>query len=125
MKTPKSAGVLVLSADPLSAALVGAAAELVGFEPHFALETESPRESLLRTRPRVVLVDCDHDGACNEAFFGPALMAGARIAVFSSSRTSRRLEPFAEQFGVRTFQLPIDVEALGRLLAAFAERRDS
>jgi hypothetical protein len=116
----RHSGVLVLSTDPLAAALIGAAAELTGFEPIFPLEQESPRDALLRTRPRIVLVDCDHDGACNEAFFGPALMAGASLAVFSSSLSRRALEPIAVEFGVRVFRLPMDVQALGRLLSDVA-----
>ena len=116
----RRSGVLVLSTDPLAAALIGAAAELTGFAPAFPLEKESPRDALLRARPRVVLVDCDHDGACTEAFFGPALMAGASIAVFSSSLSRAALEPIAAEFGVRAFRLPIDVQALGRLLAEIA-----
>jgi hypothetical protein len=116
----KRSGVLVLCTDPLAAALIGAAAELTGFEPAFPLPNESSRDALLRTRPRVVLVDCDHDSACTEAFFGPALMAGASIAVFSSSRSRQSLEPIAAEFGVRVFRLPMDVQALGRLLSEVA-----
>ncbi len=121
----KPSGVLVLSSDPLAAALVAAAAELAGYVPQFALEQESPRDALLRTWPRVVLVDCDHDDACTEAFFGPALMAGARIAVFRSTRTRRAFEPIAAEFGVRTFELPMDAAALGDLLDECSGERDT
>ena len=108
--------ILVFSNDPFAAALLGAAAELAGFAPHFALHAEAPREALLRTRPAVALVDCDHEQACTESFFGPALMAGARVVIFSSSRSTRNLEPIAEEFGVRAITLPIDVESLARVL---------
>ncbi len=111
----KARGVLVLSLDPLAAALIGAAAELAGFGACYPSSTENPREALMRTRPRVVVVDCDHDAA-SESFFGPALMAGAQIVVFSSPRSERSLEPIAESFGVRTLHLPIDVAVIGRLL---------
>src|SRR5581483_7092760 len=104
------------SVDPLAAALLGAAAELAGFTPQFAASAESPRDALLRTRPAVALVDCDHNDACTESFFGPALMAGARVVIFSSSRSSRNLQPIAEEFGVRTITLPIDAAALARVL---------
>lgn len=108
--------VLIFSTDPLAAALLGAAAELAGVTPCFAAHGETPRDALLRTRPAIALVDCDHEQACTESFFGPALMAGARVVIFSSSRSHRRLEPIAEEFGVRTITLPIDVGTLARVL---------
>ena len=77
---------------------------------------------MLRTRPAVALVDCDHQEACTESFFGPALMTGARVAVFSSGRSLRTLDPIAEQFDVRTFALPIEVAGLQQLLAALTHR---
>jgi len=110
--------VLVFSTDPLAGALLGAAAELAGYEPVFPLDRERPRDSLLRTRPRLVLVDCDHDGACTEEFFGPAMMMNAGVAIFSSSRSRRTLEPIADAFGVTTFSLPIEFEQFATLLAS-------
>ena len=109
-------GVLILSTDPLAAALLGAAVELVGHTPHFPRENENPRDTLRRVRPAVVLIDCDHEGACSETFFGPAMMTGARLAVFSSSRSRRALEPIAAEFGVHVFALPLDFDELSRIL---------
>src|SRR5829696_3716860 len=106
----KSSAVLVLATDPLSGALIGAAVELAGYAPVFPSDGESSRDALLRTRPCVVLVDCDDEHACAKSFFGPAMMAGSQVAVFSSSRSKRTIEPIAEQFGVRAFRLPIDIE---------------
>jgi hypothetical protein len=107
---------LIFSTDPLAAALLGAAVELSGFEAVFPTDDESARDALLRVRPSVALVDCDDEGACTEAFFGPALMMKARVAVFSSSRSRRELEPIAEEFNVRRFSLPIEMAALAELL---------
>src|SRR3954471_24023298 len=55
--------VLIISSDPLAAALLGAAVELAGHQPHFVRTEERARAALLRARPRLVLVDCDHDEA--------------------------------------------------------------
>lgn len=115
-----SPAVLVFSADPFAAALLGAAAELSGYVAAFPRVGELPRDAILRVRPRAVLVDCDHEEACSERFFGPALMTGARVAVFSSHRSRRTLEPIAAQYGVRTFSLPIDVPRLAALLDSLA-----
>jgi hypothetical protein len=110
------ASILVFSTDPLAAALVGACIELAGFEPVFAHDEENPRDILLRVRPRLVLVDCDHEGACTESFLGPVLMTGARILVFSSRRSKRQSDKMVQQFGVRSFTLPIEYDELLRLL---------
>jgi hypothetical protein len=117
-------GVLIFSSDPLAGALLGAAAELAGLSPHFPLKNEQARDALLRVRPAVALIDCDHEGACTESFFGPALMAGARVAVFSSSRSVRVLEPIAAEYGVRTFQLPLEMEELVDILGPSAKPFD-
>jgi hypothetical protein len=107
---------LIFSTDPLAAALIGAAVELSGFAAAFPAEGESARDALLRVRPAVALVDCDDEGACTEAFFGPALMMKTRVAVFSSTRSRRVLEPIATEFNVRTFSLPIEMADLSELL---------
>ena len=107
---------LIFSTDPLAAALIGAAVELSGFAVAFPADGENAREALLRVRPSIALVDCDDDGACTEAFFGPALMMKTRVAVFSSSRSRRLLEPIAKEFNVRTFSLPIEMADLAEVL---------
>jgi hypothetical protein len=48
-------------------------------------------------------------------------MVGAKIGVFTSTRSRRVLEPIAEEFGVRVFDLPIDFGALKALLDSCAE----
>jgi hypothetical protein len=108
--------VLIFSTDPLAAALLGAGVELARATPAFPRDQESAREALLRVKPRLVMIDCDHEEACSEALFGPAMMIGARISVFSSTRSRRVLEPIAREFNVATFDLPIDFDELARLL---------
>lgn len=93
--------VLVFSSDPLAGALLGAAVELGGYQPHFAAAEESARSALLRVRPRVVLIDCDHEESCSEEFVGPALMIGARVLLIRSGRTVRDMTDFATRLKVR------------------------
>ena len=120
-----AATVLVFSTDSLAAALLGAAVELAGHSVAFPQAGESPRDAVMRVRPRAALVDCDHEEACTESFFGPAMMVGARVAVFSSQRSQRALAPIAEQFRVRMFELPIDFPELGRLLGDLIGRYET
>ncbi|MBA3671094.1 MAG: hypothetical protein H0W68_03595 [Gemmatimonadaceae bacterium] len=100
--------VLIISHDPLASALLGAAVEIAGHAPHFPQDGERVRVSLLRVRPRLVLVDCEHDEACSESFVGPSLMTGARILLFRSSRSRVPVKDFVSRLGLRTVELPSD-----------------
>lgn len=108
--------VLVLSSDPLAAALLGAAIELAGHSPRFAQSDETARAALLRVRPRLVLVDCDHEDACSDAFIGPALMTGSRLLLFRSRRTRRDVSELSDRLGLRVVDMPMEHEPLTRLL---------
>ena len=108
--------VLILSPDPLAAALLGAAVELAGHAPHFARQAENARGALLRVRPRIVLVDCDDEEACTDAFVGPALMTGGKVHLFRSPHTRRDTTAFAERLGLHELALPLEHEALATLL---------
>ena len=112
---------MIFSEDPLAAALIAAAVELVGFEPAFPTNGELPRDALLRERPRLVLVDCDHDAACAASFFGPVLMTGARAMLLGSRRTRRDATEVASRFGLRAITLPADLETIADLLRAELE----
>ena len=98
--TNPTTSVLIFSTDPLTAPLIGAMVELPSYAPVFPARAESPRDAVMRLRPGAALVDCDHDDACAETFFGPAMMIGVRVAVFSSKRSVRTLEPIAAEFDV-------------------------
>ena len=110
--------VLILSADPLAAALLGAALELAGHVALFPQREESARGALLRLRPRVVLVDCDHEEACNEAFVGPAMMLGARVLLFAAPGEGAAATGFAARLGLTIMELPVDQEQLASHLRA-------
>ena len=108
--------VLILSTDPLAAALLGVAVELAGHAPHFPQPAESARAALLRIRPRAALIDCDHEEACTESFVGPALMTGARVHLFRSHRTQRDATDFASRVGLSIAELPMEHDAFSTLL---------
>jgi len=108
--------VLVLSSDPLAAALVGAAIELAGHDPRFPHADEPVRAALLRVRPRLVVIDCDHEEACSEAFIGPALMMGSRVMLFRSRRTRRDVSELATRLGLRVVEMPIEHDSLSEVL---------
>lgn len=100
----------------MTAALVGAAMEAANVAVVFARQDESPREALLRARPAVVAIDCEHDEACSEAFLGPVVMTGAAVALFGPPRRSHDLLAAARRFSVRAFCLPDDEPQLLQLV---------
>jgi hypothetical protein len=107
---------LIFSEDPLTAALMGAAVELAGFDPTYPVHHESPRDALLRTRPPLVLVDCDDEDASRPSLFGPALMTGARVILLSSRRTRRDAGLIASRFGLRIMRLPAALDSIAEVL---------
>jgi hypothetical protein len=112
--------VLIFSADPLAAALLGAVVELAGHAPHFPQQDEPARGALLRVRPQLVLIDCDHDESCSDGFVGPALMTGAQVILCRSRRTKRDSREFAQRMGLSVIVLPGDQDKLLRLLQELA-----
>ena len=113
---PRSVRVLVLSSDPLASALLGAAIELAGYAPDFPHTSEPARVALLRARPRLVVVDCDNEEGCSDAFVGPALMTGSRVLLFRSRRTKRDATELSTRLGLRVAEMPMDHGAFSRLL---------
>jgi hypothetical protein len=108
--------VLVFSADPLAAALLGAAIELAGHSPNFPQSDESARDALLRVRPRLAVIDCDHVEACSDSFIGPALMTGSRVLLFKSRRTQRDTSELAGRLGLMVVDMPTRHETLTQVL---------
>ncbi|MEO8623425.1 MAG: hypothetical protein ABI625_20280 [bacterium] len=108
--------VLILSSDPLAAALLGAAVELASHLPHFQRQGESARTALLRVRPRLALIDCDHEESCSDEFIGPAIMTGAKVLLFRSLRTKRDMSELAGRLSLRTVDMPSEHTLLTSLL---------
>ena len=118
---------LILSRDPVAAALVGGAAELAGLEPTFPGPREAARDALRRIRPVCILADCTRHDANTETFIGPAMMMGASVAVFCASHDaaavarSRRL---AQRYDLVFFHFPEDAEGLHAYFARAVEQAD-
>jgi hypothetical protein len=108
--------VLVFSSDPLAAALLGAAIELAGHAPSFPQADEPARDALLRVRPRLSVIDCDHLEACSDEFIGPALMTGSRVLLFRSRRTQRDAGELAGRLGLQVVDMPTRHETLTQVL---------
>ena len=118
---PTANAALILSADPLAGALIGAAVELAGVPPAFAGKDESSRAALRRVRPAFVLLSVDDPAVHDEAFLGPAMMTGARLFLFGSERSMKLLESHIVRYQLCVVVLPRDAEKLREILTAASE----
>lgn len=117
--------VLILSADALAAALLGAAVELAGHQPHFPQADEVARAALRRVRPRLVMLDCGDDHACSEAFVGPVLMTGTQLLLFDSPGHAAGGVDVARRLGLDIVHLPDDYELLLQRLGELASAQSA
>ena len=107
---------MVLSPDPLGAALIGAAADLMGVRPLFAT-TDTAAPLLRRERPSLLFIDCGHERSADESLIGPALMMGTRVFLFGDARTSQALRPVAIRMRLGRITLPRDTDDLLAVLS--------
>lgn len=70
----------------------------------------------MRVRPRLALIDCDHEEACSDSFVGPALMTGSRVLLFKSRRTQRDATELAGRLGLTVVDMPTRHETLSQVL---------
>ncbi len=108
--------VLIISSDPLAAALLAAAVELAGHMPQFVQADERARLALMRVRPRLILVDCDHNEACGDEFVGPAIMTGASVVLFRSRRSTVDRSDLSERHGLRILDMPTEHASITSIL---------
>ena len=80
--------------------------------PHFVRADERARAALMRVRPRLVLIDCDHTEACSDEFVGPAIMTEARVILFRSNRSAEDQHDLSERLGLRILNMPTEHEAV-------------
>ncbi|HEX6965792.1 MAG TPA: hypothetical protein VF166_08325 [Gemmatimonadaceae bacterium] len=113
--------VLVIATDIVIGALLASLAELAGYTPVFPALTERPLEAITRLRPPLVLLDCDHDLACEDEAYARAAETGSRIILFTASSTLEDAERMAAQRGVTSFAFPIHYQEFARRLRSAME----
>lgn len=113
--------VLVLSPDPVAAALLGAFVESLGRQALFGRADEPHRELLRRVRPRLVLLDCALDRELCDSVLGPAKMMGARVILFAPEELAEMLRDVAQRRGVEGLILPRDLNELAAIVTHATE----
>ena len=98
--------ILILSADAIAAALLGALIETLGYSVRFARTPESGDQALKRVRPAVCLLDCQDPEACNDEILGHALMRNISVVIFGTREVLDRFRALAIEQRIDTLLMP-------------------
>jgi hypothetical protein len=113
----RTAKVLVLSPEPLVAALVGMLLELEAYEPAFAAPEESPEDAVTRVRPlAVIMLDGGLDAARSDLFFARVAKRRVPVLLFAEPAAGAEVAALAEARGLPFVVLPTDRATLARVL---------
>lgn len=113
---PREQLLLILSHDPLAAALLGALVETLGYQVQFARLPESADDSLRRVKPRICLVDCTDPESCRPEFFGRATMRGICVIIFGTPAALEAVRELARADNIEMLFMPPDMETLEAVL---------
>jgi len=100
--------VLILSADAIAAALLGALIETLGYQVRFARPPETADETIRRVRPSVCLLDCEDPENCSDAVLGHAAMRGVSVVVFGKREALEHLRALALAHEIDMLIVPPD-----------------
>lgn len=114
---------LILSDQPVLAALLAMVVELAGHRPEFAVDGGRLEHALQRSPlARVALVDERHPAARSDLFFARAAKRGVTIILFGAPARREALMREAATRGIGWIQLPIDAAQLAQTLERTAAR---
>lgn len=91
--------------------------ELHGRQPKFVDRLESVDDAIRQQRPVTVLIDCDHPD-CTDTLIETIKRLDATPILFSPFRVHHEVRAVAARHGVRSFTLPTDPGAFGKMLDA-------
>lgn len=115
MSMPDGVSVLILAREELISALLGLLVETTGHSASFAGPSEPSEDAIRRTRPDVVIVDCDHRD-CTDDLVRVAREFGARLILFSASREAEYVRKAAAPSRSQSFTFPIEPPQLDSML---------
>ena len=112
----ENAPVLILAHDPMSAALLGALIETLGYSVHFGRPFENTNDAMRRARPTVCILDADYGAAASEETLGHAAMRGIAAILFGTQKALDRSRALAEKHGAVTLRMPASASDLDTAL---------
>lgn len=108
--------ILILSADAVAAALLGALIETLGYSIRFAQTAESASDSIRRVRPKVCLLDCADPSSCNDEVLGRATMRGISLVLFGTRDALEHVRTFVIEHDIDMLIVPPDPAILDETL---------
>jgi hypothetical protein len=109
--------VLILTEQPVIAALVGMLVELAGCDVVFPAVAEQPADALTRLRPlAVILIDAEMSAARSDLLFALASRKQIGVAVFGSGERAREIAEIAALRQIPWLTLPPDVDRLSAVI---------
>lgn len=103
--------ILILSDDPVAAALLGALIETLGYTIRFARPPEGADQSMRRIRPKVCMLDCE-PATCTDEVLGRATMRGISVVIFGTTAALERVRALAAQHAIDTLIMPPEADVL-------------
>ena len=108
--------ILVIAKEPLIQTLMCSLVDLSGHSATQPRIDESVATAIGRLRPHLVLLDCEHDCACEQEAYDAAASVGAEVLLFTPARTNAEVADFAKERGLRSMALPIRLQEFSETL---------
>jgi DNA-binding NtrC family response regulator len=108
--------ILVIAKEPLIQTLMCSLVDLSGHHAAQPHDDETVAAAIVRVRPRLLLLDCEHDGACEDEAYQAAASVGADVLLFTPSRSHAEVADLAAARGLRSMALPIRLHEFSETL---------
>jgi hypothetical protein len=108
--------ILVIAKEPLIQTLMCSLVDLSGHNATQPRGDESVSAAITRVRPALLLLDCEHDCACEQEAYDAADVVGAEVLLFTPARTNAEVADFARERGLRSMALPIRLHEFSETL---------
>jgi DNA-binding NtrC family response regulator len=108
--------ILVIAKEPLIQTLMCSLVDLSGHHAAQPRSDEGVSGAIRRVRPQLLLLDCEHDSACEQDAYDAAADVGAEVLLFTPARTNAEVADFAKGRGLRSMALPIRLQDFAETL---------
>jgi DNA-binding NtrC family response regulator len=108
--------VLILSSDPVAAALLGGLVETLGYLVRFYRPPEPPDIAIRRERPSIAMIDCADPTLMKEDVLGRARMRDISVVIFGTPATLQIVRALVAEHDLDTLIMPSSLDALDETL---------
>jgi AmiR/NasT family two-component response regulator len=114
--SPTPSTILVIAREPLIQTLMCSLVDLSGHHAATPHGDETVAASIARVRPHLLLLDCEHDEACEDDAYRAAASVGATVLLFTPSRSRAEVADLAAERGLQSIALPIRLHEFSQTL---------